>query len=236
LYVSGHPLKGLRRYLAKKVLLIEQLSKKNIGKTIKLGGLLTQMKRVFTKAGSYMAYASLEDPTGRIEIVFFPKVFSQFQNILKDEQLFIMEGRLDLRRDVFQFSVNSVTPISLESMVKNAQAEGLFDANEKIVRKQKVLDAVVVQDPLDDEFGHLPITKNQAAPPEDWQENPFVIEIPQNVDMEVMEKLRLLLNQNPGDRRVELHMKNGMNVKKMKLAAGIMLTSELEQQIKSLLA
>jgi DNA polymerase-3 subunit alpha len=238
LYVSGHPLKGLRKYLAKKIILIEQLTKKNIGKTVKLGGLLTQIKRVFTKAGSYMAYATLEDPTGRIEVVIFPKVFSQFQNILKDDHLFMMEGRLDLRRDVYQYSVNSITPVSLDSMIKNAQAEGLFDAKEKIVRKQKVLQAAPHHDPLEEEgdFGPPASAPPPAKAMEDWQENPLIITIPTTVDMNVMEDVKRLLLENPGERRVELHIQSASGVKKIKLPFTVRVSEELQRRLEVVLA
>ncbi|HLG26050.1 MAG TPA: DNA polymerase III subunit alpha, partial [Candidatus Gracilibacteria bacterium] len=97
LYVSGHPLRGLRKYLSKKVNLIDSLGKKDIGKRVTLGGLLTRMKKVFTKGGSYMLYGELEDPTGRIEIVVFPKTYSQYQQYFQEDVILIMEGRLDLR-------------------------------------------------------------------------------------------------------------------------------------------
>lgn len=239
LYVSGHPLKGLRKYLAKKVLLIDQLTKKQISKTVKLGGLLTQIKRVFTKAGSYMAYASLEDPTGRIDVVIFPKVYSQFQQILKDDHLFMMEGRLDLRRDLFQFSVNSITPVSLDSMIKNAQAVGLYDEKEKITRKQKVLETTPQHDPLEDEgdFGTPPPPAEFVAPSfEAWQEDPFVIEIPQKVDMKVMEDVKRLLTENQGERRVELHIRSAAGIQKIKLPLGVKVTDELQNQLRAILA
>ncbi len=236
LYVSGHPLKGLRKYLAKKVLLVDMLTKKHIGKTVKLGGLLTLMKKVFTKAGSYMAYATLEDPTGRIEIVIFPKVYSKYQTILQDDHLYMMEGRLDLRRDVFQFSVNSITPVSLDSMIKNAQAVGLFDEKEKIVRKQKVLESpAALNDPLEEEFGPPP-PPAAASGNEDWQENPFVIEVKAGVDLKIMEEIKNLLTANPGERRVELHMHVGSALKKMKLPFTVTVTDELQTQLKTLLA
>jgi DNA polymerase-3 subunit alpha len=233
LYVSGHPLKGLRKYLAKKVLLIDGITKRNVGKTVRLGGLLTQIKRVFTKAGSYMAYATLEDPTGRIEVAIFPKVFSQYQHILKDDHLFMMEGRLDLRRDAFQYSVNSVTPVSLDSMIKNAQAEGLYDAKEKIVRKQKVLEIAAPSDPLEEDFGPPPPPMKTVI--EDWQENPFIIEV-SGIDLKIMEDLKLFLTENPGERRVELHLKSGKETKKMKLPFTVTVTDEFRHKLKTLLA
>ncbi|MFO0780875.1 MAG: DNA polymerase III subunit alpha [Candidatus Gracilibacteria bacterium] len=230
LYVSGHPLKGLRKYLAKKVTLIDTLTKRNIGKTVKLGGLMTGMKRVFTKAGSYMAYASLEDPTGRIEIAIFPKVFSKFQTMLQEDHLFMMEGRLDLRRDTFQFSVNSITPVSLDSMIKNAQAVGLYDANEKIVRKLKVLEGAS-SDPLEEEFGPPPPPPAQDT---EWQENPFVLEVPGTVDLPLMESIKKVLLENPGERRVELHITTPSGIKKMKLPFTVGVNETLQQQLKQL--
>src|SRR4029079_3937078 len=104
MYVSSHPLKGLKKYLAKKINLIEALTKKEVGKNIKLGGLLNKAKKVFTKSGAYMLYGELEDPTGRIEIVVFPKVYHQYQNIFVEGNVVILEGRLDLRSQALQFS------------------------------------------------------------------------------------------------------------------------------------
>ena len=183
-----------------------------------------------------MAYATLEDPTGRVEVAIFPKVYAQFQNILKDDSLFIMEGRLDLRRDVFQFSVNTITPVSLDSMIKNAQDAGLYDANEKIVRKQKTFEAepVAQHDPLEEEFGPPP--PPAAMMNADWQENPFVIEVPAGADLKKMEDLKNLLISHPGERRVELSIRAASSAQKMKLPFGIQVSDDLQQQLKVLLA
>lgn len=239
LYVSGHPLKGLRKYLSKKVLLIDQLTQKNVGKTVRMGGLLTQIKRVFTKAGSYMAYAQLEDPTGRIDVVIFPKVYLKFQQILKDDNLFMMEGRLDVRRDLFQYSVNSIMSVSLDSMIKNAQADGSYDPKEKMVRKQKVLENVAHGDPLEEEFGAVPFVATAAemgsGELEEWRENPLVIEVQGDIDFKIMEELKQVLTANPGERRVELHISTGKNIKKMKLPLSVAVTTELQNRLAILL-
>ena len=227
LYVSGHPLKGLRKYLAKKVNLIETLTKRQIGKTIKLGGLLTNLKKVFTKTGSYMVYAELEDPTGRIEVVIFPKVYSQYHEVLKEDQLFMIEGRLDLRRDVFQFSCNSLTPVSLESMIKNAQSEGLYNSKEKMKRKQKMLEPSEMSvDPLQETYHEPPFPAENF-----WQEDPFIIELPATVTLEKMGEIKRLLLEHPGERRVEIHLKSGSSLKRIKVPFGISLSEDLNGSI-----
>ena len=230
LYVSGHPLKGLKKYLSRKVTLIDSLTKKNIGKTVKLGGLLTKTKKVFTKSGSYMMYGEMEDPTGRIEFVVFPRTFVQYQQFLTDDNIVIMEGKLDLRRDEIQFAVNSVKTVSLDSMVQNAKEAGVFDEKENVMRKQKSLSIdkkpVVIEEPK----------KNIPQPESDeWKENPFVIELPESADTTTLQRLKGLLLENQGERKVELQLKKGGEMQRIKIPLGIALTDELERQIEAIL-
>lgn len=228
LYVSSHPLKGLKKYLAKKVNLIDDLTKREIGRTVKLGGILNKIKKVFTKAGAYMLYGEIEDPTGRIEIVVFPKVYSQYQQFFKEGQILIIEGRLDQRSGALQLSCNMAKTLSLDSMITNAKAAGLYDLNEKVVRKQKVLEVEAAEaDPLEEAE---PIT-NVEELNEQWKENPYVIKINDGVDLERLNRLKTFLIQHQGQRAVELHLKG----KKIRLPFGIQLDAAMESEIAGLI-
>jgi len=224
LYVSGHPLKGLKKYLAKKVNLIGQLTRRNVGKIVKLGGLLMKAKKVFTKAGAYMLYGEIEDPTGRIEIVAFPKVYALFQSSFVEGNILIMEGRLDLRVGNLQFSVNNVQSVSLDSMILNAKTAGLYDEKEKVVRHARVLEDVAgVDDQLDEEeLGEAALCGDQ------WNENPYRINVPADATEETLRKLKLLLLQNPGERQIELMIGS----RTIKLPFCVKVGAELEQSIK----
>ncbi|MCA9374022.1 MAG: DNA polymerase III subunit alpha [Candidatus Gracilibacteria bacterium] len=230
LYVSGHPLKGLKQYLSRKVTLIDSLTEKNIGKTVKLGGLLTKTKKVFTKSGSYMMYGEMEDPTGRIEFVVFPRTFVQYQQFLTDDNIVIMDGKLDMRRDQIQFAVNSVKSVSLDSMIENAKEAGVFDEKENVLRKQKSLTTdkkpVVIEEPKKS----LPQTES-----DDWKENPFIIELPESATTETLQRLKSLLLENQGERKVEIHLQKNGSMQRIKIPFGIALTSELERQIEAIL-
>lgn len=233
LFVSGHPLKGLRKYLSKKVNLIDALTKKNVGKLVKLGGIINKAKKVFTKSGSYMIYGELEDPTGRIEFVVFPKTYQLYGEMIKEDQLLIMEGRLDLRRDSLQFSVNSAKTVSLDSMIRNAQELNMYDPKEKMIRKQKTFApepvAAVTEDPLHEP---LPPPETEGHATEAWQEDPYVIQIPAGFDLKKMEDIKQILMRHSGERKVEIHL----GQKKLKTAFGITLSAELQDEIKSVIS
>jgi DNA polymerase-3 subunit alpha len=227
LFVSGHPLKGLKKYLAKKVNLIESLTRRNVGKTVKLGGLLMKMKKVFTKAGAYMIYGEIEDPTGRIEIVVFPKVYAQYQAYFTEGNILIMEGRLDQRSGNLQFSVNNAKAVSLDSMIKNAKESGIYDEKEKIVRKTKVIEDIKVSEELHEEE-ELPLVS--GAGNEEWMENPYTVNVPAGASDEDLRKLKLLLLGHPGDRKAEIVI----GARTIKLPFGIKADEELEKGIKEL--
>lgn len=210
LFVSGHPLQGLKKYLAKKVHPIGIVDEKLVGKTAKFGGIITKVKKILTKSGAYMAYAGIEDLTGRMEIVLFPKVLPQFQDLLVEGQIVALEGRLDRRADAFQCMVQTMKEISLDSMVENAKKEGLFDEKEKYVR--------VIHHVEEEDF----------VPKE---EGPFIIELSEKMDDASMEYLKRLLTANRGIRKVEIHIRDGETKKTVALPFGIDLTSELKLKI-----
>lgn len=235
LFVSGHPLRGLKKYLSKKVNIIDSLAKKHVGKLVKIGGIITKAKKVFTKSGAYMVYGEVEDPTGRIEFVVFPKVYQLYGELIKEDQLLIMEGRLDLRRDSLQFSVNTAKAVSLDSMIRNAQELNMYDPKEKMSRKQKTLtpDPVAVEDPLMEEpVTHAPDESSAAQNLEPWQEDPFCVTIPPHFQLKKMEDLKQLLLRYPGERKVEILL----GQKRLKLPFGINLSDELKLELNVMLS
>jgi len=238
LYVSGHPLKGLKKYLAKKVLLIGTITKKNIGKTVTLGGLITRMKKVFTKSGSYMLYGELEDPTGRIEFVVFPRTYQQFHHLFEEDKIVIMEGRLDHRRDTLQFSCNSVKAVSLESMIANAKASGTFNEKENIMRKQKSIEVEKKKEKIaESDIPSPPLDSAQQdeKKSQEWKDNPYVITVPEGIDTEKLKDLKHLLLENQGERQVEIHLGADREMKRIKIPFGIHVTDDLEQNMKKIL-
>ncbi|MFH0833932.1 MAG: DNA polymerase III subunit alpha [Patescibacteria group bacterium] len=128
MYVSAHPLAGLKKALGKKFHLVEKLDKKNVGKTHTVGGIVTQFRKIMSKkTGQMMAFATIEDPTGAIEISLFPKVFAQFGDQIEKDELISATGRLDFRNDAFQVSANEIKKIDLENLRKHAKENGFLD-------------------------------------------------------------------------------------------------------------
>ncbi len=98
-YVSGHPLDAYRSLMeantdatSNDFTLNEETGTCAIedGTTVTVGGLITEVTTKITRSGSMMAFITLEDNVGQLEILVFPKDFEKNRaNIVKGEKVFI---------------------------------------------------------------------------------------------------------------------------------------------------
>ena len=64
-----------------------------------IGGILQEKTIKYTKKGQTMAFITLEDLVGSVEVLVFPKLYEQYSELLNaDEKLFI-EGRVSVEDD-----------------------------------------------------------------------------------------------------------------------------------------
>ena len=69
------------------------------GQTVKIAGIITSVKKKITKSNKMMAFITIEDLYGQIEIIAFENVYMSSQNSLIEENVVLVEGRLSIRED-----------------------------------------------------------------------------------------------------------------------------------------
>ena len=137
LYVSSHPLVGLSQFFQKKVIPFEKLHLKTVGSPIKVGGMVTAIRKITTKKGDMMAIIQMEDTTGKGEIVAFPKSYAKIAAELVEGRILIVHGKLDKRMGDMQVIVDKVEGMNLEELQKLAEKEGLWTPDEKVSRPSR---------------------------------------------------------------------------------------------------
>lgn len=218
LYSSGHPLQGLKQYIQGKGKLIISLSEKWVDKSVKVTGLVTQMKKHMTKSGKYMVSGDIEDPSARMTFVLFPKAYDQYGETLEEDRVYGFEGRLDLRGEGFQLIVDKVSPISLENMISSAKEKELFDPQERIVG----VASLKTEEGLREESGGL--------------KGPYVIQLTESSDPALLQKLKPLLEAHRGEMSVEIHMETDKSLRRIKVPFGVDTSNtELQSELKKLL-
>ena len=111
LYVSGHPLENYKKYIDEYATIkssdliyeeSDEISESVIkldGKSVKLLGLITSVRTKITKSNEIMAFVTLEDLEGSINLIVFPKTYSGYKNIIVEDSIVKIDGRISAKED-----------------------------------------------------------------------------------------------------------------------------------------
>ncbi len=120
-YITGHPLDDYRDTLQKlnfSTVQLEGIEDREDhglemdGMSVEMGGILTEVKGKATKKGAYMGFITLEDLTGQIECLVFPKVYEKYQGMMAVDDLVVLTGKLSVREDESpKLLVDTLTPL-----------------------------------------------------------------------------------------------------------------------------
>ena len=103
IYISGHPLQNYRTLSLCEGTPIHKLlgDDRNLKEEQKVTvmGFVTQMRTALTKKNDTMAYFTLEDESGSMELILFPAAYSRYGNCLKEGSVLVAQGTLSLREE-----------------------------------------------------------------------------------------------------------------------------------------
>jgi DNA polymerase-3 subunit alpha len=96
LFVSAHPLKAVREAMRLRVdCSLAQLSDRRDGEWVTVGGIITQAKKIRTRRGDPMMFATLDDLDGNVEIVVFGRALAANEEALALDAVTLIRGRVD---------------------------------------------------------------------------------------------------------------------------------------------
>ncbi|MET0557695.1 MAG: DNA polymerase III subunit alpha [Solirubrobacterales bacterium] len=95
-YLSSHPLTEVRGALRARVdCSLAELGGKQDGSWVTVGGIVVEVKKIRTKSGSQMMFATLDDVEGQVEMLVFKADESENAEIIAPDAIVVVRGRLD---------------------------------------------------------------------------------------------------------------------------------------------
>jgi DNA polymerase-3 subunit alpha len=133
LYVSEHPLAGVKDQLARKTdCRLSEVSSRRDGEIVTVAGMVGALKQVTTRKGDPMVFVQLDDITASTEVVVFNSVYAASQELLQPDAILVVKGRVDHKQagdtkliamEVTEFAAaQAVTQVRLRVDARKARA------------------------------------------------------------------------------------------------------------------
>jgi DNA polymerase-3 subunit alpha len=98
IFVSGHPLADVAEALARGgAVAVKDLRSREDDELVTVAGMVTAVRRTMTKQQQQMLIATVEDMTGSVECIVFPKSYAQLQGPFVTDAIVTMRGRVRFR-------------------------------------------------------------------------------------------------------------------------------------------
>ena len=95
-YLSSHPLTEVRGALRARVDCgLADLATKQDGSWVTVGGIVTECKKIRTKSGNQMMFATLDDVEGQVEMLVFKADQAESAAVIEPDAIVLVRGRLD---------------------------------------------------------------------------------------------------------------------------------------------
>ncbi|MGH2969125.1 MAG: DNA polymerase III subunit alpha, partial [Solirubrobacteraceae bacterium] len=95
-FITEHPLKRVREALRMKAdCAIAEVAERKDGEWITVGGMITTAKKIRTRTGSTVMFATLDDLEGAVEVVVFEKALAAAEGVLATDEIVLIRGRVD---------------------------------------------------------------------------------------------------------------------------------------------
>jgi DNA polymerase-3 subunit alpha len=110
-YLTGHPLSSiapiLARFTSMDTLKVQEAAD---GQEVLIGGVVNALKEINTKKGDRMAFVTLEDLNGVVEVIIFSELYKSSSLLLKSEDPIFIKGRVDAGEESVKIIAGEVLP------------------------------------------------------------------------------------------------------------------------------
>lgn len=189
LYISGHPMNEHKEKLLQSGALPIADLVKHGDKSVVAAGIISQVKRIVTKNNLPMAFLTLEDPTGVVEVVVFSKVVEVCAPLINQDSLVVVKGKVTIK-------------------------EGEVGEDEEVVLEAKILAEEIssLSQYLNGLLKPKPVNLEQEG-----VECHIVVDLA-SASANVLRQIKSLLLEAPGPIPVFMNVRNGKTVSKLALS------------------
>ena len=129
-YVSSHPLSRYEKDLACFATSLLEIDGRQDGEPVRVGGLISRVSPSSDRRGNAMAFVTLEDLSGSAEVVFFSDVYASSRDLVVQDGVILVEGRLNRRNGAMGVQAERAAPMerSRERLTRSVDVDLAYEA------------------------------------------------------------------------------------------------------------
>lgn len=120
------------------------------GKQVTMAGIITGLKKIFTKNNRQMCFGAFEDLYGNIELIAFPNIYDKYSDILKEDNIVCIEGKISIKE-------GDKPKIIIEKMKKLEKINKVYIKFQNVEENMEVECINRVIDDIKDNLGDIPL-------------------------------------------------------------------------------
>ncbi|MFC1622933.1 DNA polymerase III subunit alpha [Patescibacteria group bacterium] len=199
LYVSDHPVSEFQEYFDHMATPINSLASHHVGNVIQVGGVISKVQNIITKRKQNMAFVTIEDLKGKIELLVFPYILEQTGAVWQEDNIVLATGKVSDKDGSFKLLAENATIVNSQE-VENYQ---------RVLETQKKNGNQIKQQSTQED--HLKPQTQEKTPTPKATSNPKKMTITLAQDQEKMKALSQILESCKfGETKILIQIENNI--------------------------
>ncbi len=216
LYLSQHPLELFETILSEQTVPLNTITVDHHGKSVTVGGAITEMREITTKNGQKMAFVKIEDRYGEVEVILFPNSYQQTAGLWERDRVVLIRGKVNARDKMGADSGEVKIMVDDAREITSQQA----NAYEGTGKKAKTPKAAKAAKPSG------PVKPDADMPPKEAVPERLYIRLVNTSDEQTLFSLKQTIDSHQGNTEVVLVLGEAASKQAIKLPGGIDRASE----------
>lgn len=223
LFVSEHPFKETSEQLKDYFIPVRSLRDHKKEKSVRCGGVFVETKKIFTKNNEPMVFARLEDTTGSVEAVVFPRVLKEYEEVVQTDKIVCVTGRPQEKDGEMKLLIETcfeITPFNIDQLKTSVPEKAVPDDDNGAQSTEHPSASL----------GTGSAQGGEAAP-----SSRVILHMRANLPDSILHKLRECCDQHPGMHEVYFKIDDERGPRVIKSSYRIALTEALAKELEVML-
>ncbi len=227
IYLSEHPLREMGDSLKKAAThQIDALNLQMEGKRVKISAIVTTIKKINTRKGEPMLFVGVEDLSGSTEVLVFPKLLKENEELWQNDAILIISGKVSTKDGEIKILADKVEKFDADK-VKDMPEETMVTVSDQ----DEIVEIDLSEEPEAEALSEL-LEKN-------YERGKFTLEhrgvlyiiLPKGVKKESLLKLKEVFEKHRGDLPVQLAYKQNGDYETRKTQVSVEVSDRLDKEV-----